>query len=395
VIRNFIEAILVRAPIALVIFFVSIKQNSLFNSSQIITIGSILSSSVLYSILFLQPLGNIFNKIIGENHTEKITSVIDFRSLIIFLFLSVTIISTIIFSNTILFLAFNLATSQAIFQWCISYLTLKNKKSHLFALCFILILELLLVLYFFNFAKQTVYEWAVFLILSYYLPSILFFTINIKFRFALENLQNSLLLFLKLFISSASFYTVLAFFYWMLEFYPRISSSFGVYFTSNFNVYMSFSIGLVGAIDTVLNQMYLKKYLHLAATDKPKLILYFKKIITFNTFIYLLVLLFLFIFNQYYWKYIFDINRFADYTFFYFIFFIEVIRILSFHSFNIYFYIDRLDLIKNTLIIIIFSVFILFLLNHLFIFSGIDYLIYFALISLVSFSFNLLKLKNI
>jgi hypothetical protein len=394
-IYKFVEAIIVRAPIAFAIFFVSIKQNTLFNSNQIIIIGSILSSSVLYSILLLQPLGNIFNKMVAKHHSNIITTLTDFRLLIFYLFLFATIFSLIFSYNTNFILAFNLATAQALFQWCISFLTVKNKKAQLFTLCSMLVLELLILVFIFDFQKKSVHNWIFLLILSYYIPSAIFFSFNIKLKLAIKNVQNLLYSFLKLFISSASFYTILAIFFWMLEFYPRITSSFGVYFTSNFNVYMTFSIGLVGAIDTLLNQMYLKNYLELSANDKVGLIKFFNKIIKFNTFLYLLVLLFLIIFNQYYWKYIFDVKRFSDYKIFYFIFFIEIIRILCFHSFNIFFYIDRLDLIRKTIIIISFSTIILFLLTHIITIPGVYYIFIFLLISFFALISNLSKIKKI
>jgi hypothetical protein len=391
---RFLESILVRVPLALVIFFISIKQNNLFNSDQIIFLGSVISSSVLYSILFLQPLGNIFNRMIGKNQEYHSLTFIDYRVLILYLFIFVSLFSLISLNYFFLVLAFNLATAQAFFQWCISYLTVNDKKKELFSLCFVLIFELLLVVYFFDFQNYSVQCWIFLLIVSYYFPSFLFFSLCLDFKDSFQNLKTYFFSFVKIFIFSASFFTILSLFFWMIEFFPRMATLFNSEFKSSFNVYMTFAIGLVGALDSVLNQFYLKKYLILSVSNHKMFVSYFFRIIKVYASLFFFILLLLMSFNHYYWDLIFDSSRFNDFSLFYFIFFIEVIRILAFHSFNAFFYMDRLDLIKNTVFLLVFTSSVIILLSFVFKFSGFLYLLIFLIICFLVLISNLFKLHK-
>ena len=394
-IKKFLFAFIIKAPIALSVFYISVKQNKLFDTNNVLLIGSILSSSVLFSILFLQPLGNIYNKAIGQKEQYKINTFKDNRFLVLFLIIVITSLSLLLHNQFKLVISLNLATSQALYQWCISYLTVKKKTSQLFILSFILPIELILISFFFNFEFNSVYTWLNLMIASYYIPSILIFIFNLKFDFEITNKWIFLKNFLKSFLSSATFFTVLSILFWMLEFYPRKPNIFDESFTGQFNVYITFSIGLVGAIDIILGQVFLEKYLKLAASSKLKLKLFFYQVFKLYISIFILVTILMSLLNRLYWPLIFDKLRFNNVKFFIFIFILESLRILCFQTFNIFFYLNEVKKIKNNILIFITSIFILYLSNIYFNISGNLYLISYGIISIIIIILNYKSLDKI
>ena len=290
--RNFIKeaifAFFVRGPFAVAVFYASVTQNKFFSSDKIIFLGEILSFSVIFSIIFLQPLGNIFNKTIPSLFDYSIKKFVEPGIILITLILPLVIlIPTFILDHFICY-SVALAISQASFQWTLSYLTVKNSRFKLILTSLIISIALFAVTYiFFNYYDLNVFSWIGLLILCYASPSIIILSRTFDLNF-IKRLKINLIDFVKKFINAASFYSILSLIFWLVEFYPRLLNSFGYDFIANYNVYMTISIGLVGAIDIGLNQIFIKNYLELATSNKKK----FKSFFTIC-----LKLMFLFIFQ--------------------------------------------------------------------------------------------------
>ena len=394
-IKNFITAFLVRGPFALSVFYISITQNKNFSSSEIILLGEILSFSVIFSILFLQPLGNIFNKTIPSLVDESLKSFANAGLIILVLFFPIFFILPALYFKHFIFFSISLAVAQASFQWALSYLTVKDIKQTLISVSLVMSGILFLIAhFFFEFEGLSLKHWLSAIIISYLIPSSIILLPLLNFKF-LKDFKFLFIDHLKKFLSAASFYSILSLIFWLVEFYPRLADSFGNEFITNFNVYMTISIGLVGAVDIGLSQVFLKDYLQLVETNRVLFKSFFIRLIKFYFIVYTVIFLVLIIFKEYYWNWIFDNTRFNNFEMFGFLFIIEICRIMCFHSYNVFYYLNKIKDIQNSVILLCLSSFSILLMSFFEVVDGIQYLILFLILLCVILSYNLFKVNKI
>ena len=394
-IKRAITAFLIRGPFALAVFFMAINQNKYFSNEDIIILGEVLSSSVIFSIIFIQPLGNIFNKTIASINDESEKQFVSSGLLLLILVLPIFIILPFSIFNHFIVFSISLAIAQCSFQWSLSFLTVKDSKKVL------ILLPLCVSVYFvfmshllFGIEGLTISNWLTFLIISYALPSLFVLSPLFNWTF-ISNFKINITDFLKKMLKASSFYSVLALIYWFVEFFPRISSSFSNNFILEFNVYMTIAIGFVGIVDIGLSQIFLKDYLILVNKDKKKFKSFFLRLIKSYLIIYSLVFIIVIFLLPYIWPIIFDANRFDDFNFFYFLFLVEISRILNFHSFNVFYYLGELKIIYNSILFMLITSVLLILLSYFQIISGILYLLLFFIMMSVLFVFNIKKVNKI
>ena len=171
--------------------------------------------------------------------------------------------------------------------------------------------------------------------------------------------------------------------------------SFGNEFITNFNVYMTISIGLVGAIDIGISQIFLKDYLKLVETNRVLFKSFFIRLIKFYFIVYIVIFLVLIILKDYYWNWFFDNTRFNNLEMFGFIFIVEICRIMCFHSYNVFYYLNKIKDIQNSIILLCLSSSLLLLMSYLEVIDGIQYLTLFLILLCVILSYNLFKVNKI
>lgn len=392
ILRGLSLAFFVRAPIAFSVLYLSISQYKIFSDNDILNIGLVLSISSLYSIIFAQTIGNVYNKKIRD-YLIKDGRKITIATLILIISVPFILSAPLFLTNSWVPYAIFVASSQALFQWVLSFFTVKGDHNKLLMSSFFTTILLCIITVLLNFEIISRLDvWYCLIGLSYIL-SFVSFIIQEKIiqvtGVSLKLFISEVKVLFQEILTSFSLFPILSLIYWFYEFYPRIS---GNHLSLDYNIYMTIIIGLVGAIEVGLGQYFQKAFLTHSSNGIKKFYSFFKEMIMSYSFIFILVIISAITLKPIYWNTFFKLNIDKTPLLFNLLVVSQCVRILNFLTFNSFYYLDLKNR-TNLCIMLIFTIGNVSLLA-LNVIDLIFYVIIFILITVFIGGLNFFKLKN-
>ena len=333
-------AFLVRAPIAAVALLLSVTQYKYFGEEDIVNIAKILSYSSLFSILVLQALGSTYNLSLARLNDDDARR-IHFRHslLMVILILLVAVILSRVQYN--LFFALILATSQALFQWFLSFLTVQAKNKALVLLSLLTsACVAILVVAMKNNVQLSLELFYMILIACYGVPG-LFSLIYLSYLESKKDNPSKWRDYKSRFLEALSIFPLLSIVYWSFEFLPRLVSGPR---QVEYNILMSIIIGFIGAVEVGLGQYFQKSYLLSSQSSVRQFFSFYIGMIKTYVVVYAGVVFCLILCIKILWPLLFSIPIEDNVELFWLLILLQIIRILNFSTFQFIYYHEKLKI---------------------------------------------------